>query len=80
MVANRSGGPATVAQAPHQVFPRLGHKRQHRLVAPLAFVLRIVALASAHLLAVQGPARLILRGDQNFRGARSGSSYALLEK
>ena len=48
-----AGGPIAVAQFAPEVFPRFGDKRQHRLVAPLAFVLGVVALASAHLLAVK---------------------------
>ena len=48
-----AAGPIAVAQSAPDVFPRLGDKRQHRLVAPLAFVLRVIALASAHLLAVK---------------------------
>jgi len=46
-------GTVTIAQFAPDVFPRLGDKRQHRLVALLALVLRVVALASAHLLAIQ---------------------------
>ena len=49
-----AAGPVAIAQfAPH-VFSRLGDERQHRLIALLAFVLRVIALASAHLLSVQG--------------------------
>src|ERR1035441_2397341 len=45
--------PITVAQFPPDIFSRLGEERQHRWVALLAFVLGVVALASAHLLAIQ---------------------------
>src|ERR1017187_649896 len=45
-------GAVAIAQFAPDVFPGLRDKRQHRLEAFLAFVLRVVALASAHLLAV----------------------------
>src|SRR5882672_12005554 len=45
-------GPVAVAQLTPDVFSRLGDEREHRLVAFLAFVLWVVALASAHLLSV----------------------------
>ncbi len=48
-----AGRPVAVAQLAPDVFPRLGEKRQHRLIALLAFVLRVVAFAPAHLLPVQ---------------------------
>src|SRR5947208_11231997 len=48
-----AGGPVAVAQLTPEVFSRLGDKRQHRLIAFLAFVLWVVALASAHLLSVE---------------------------
>ncbi len=48
-----AAGPVAVAQFAPDVFSRLGDKRQHRLVALLAFVLGVVALASAHLLSVE---------------------------
>jgi hypothetical protein len=44
-------GAVAVAQFAPDVFPRLGNKRQHGLVAFPAFVLRVVTLAPAHLLA-----------------------------
>src|ERR1035437_8286648 len=49
-----AAGTVAVAQLAPHVFSRLGDKRQHRLIALLAFVLRVVALASAHLLSVKG--------------------------
>ena len=47
-------GPVAVAQPAHQVFARLGQEGQYRLVAALALVLGVVALAPAHLAAVEG--------------------------
>src|SRR5438876_1586884 len=48
-----AGGPVAVAQLTPYVFSRLGDKRQHRLIALLAFILRVVALAPTHLLSVK---------------------------
>jgi hypothetical protein len=54
MIANLfASGTIAVAQFAPNVFSRLSNKRQYRLVALLAFVLRVVALASAHLLSVE---------------------------
>src|SRR6202521_5963335 len=50
----RTGGPIPVAQLAADIFPCLGQKRQDRLVAFLAFILRVVTLAPAPLVAEQG--------------------------
>jgi hypothetical protein len=42
-----------LAQFTADVFPRLGQKRQDRLIAVLAFVLWVVTLAPSHLVAEQ---------------------------
>jgi hypothetical protein len=47
-------GAVAIAQFPPDVFPGLCDKREYRLKAFLALVLWVVALASAHLLAVDG--------------------------
>ncbi len=46
-------GPIPIAQLAAYILPRLGQKSQNRLVAFLPFVLRVVALTPAHLVAEQ---------------------------
>ena len=46
-------GPVAAAQPAHQIFARLGQEGQYRLVAALTLVLGVVALAPAHLAAVE---------------------------
>ena len=45
-------GPVAVAQLSGDVLPRLGQERQDRLIALLSLVLRVVALARAHLASI----------------------------
>src|SRR6266481_1767297 len=51
--------PVATAQLAGHILPRLGQKSQYGLVAFLALVLRVVALAPTHLLAVEGVHRRI---------------------
>jgi hypothetical protein len=50
----RTRGAVAIAQFAADVFSRLRQKRQNWLVTFLAFVLWVVALAPAHLVAKQG--------------------------
>ena len=69
-------GPVAIAQPAHQVFARLGQEGQYRLVAALALVLGVVALAPAHLAAVervQGGVGVQRHRGQPHVGRRPGS-------
>src|SRR5262249_6622426 len=49
----RTGRPISVVQLSADVFSRLRQKREDRLIALLTFVLRVVSLATSHLLTKQ---------------------------